>query len=155
VHEGILKFEDVINEVINSTFSSNPFAVVQKAKGAYLEGYGVGFTFLINIHRATIHTPFGQVQTRYAVSSDVKMRRIEELKDRLIQKLQDSGGNFPQLRKDERVAIIAYIEDRNFPGESNANRTIIMNALKKDLDELGHKNDRLKEFRQRVKIVEY
>ena len=152
---GILKFEDIVNGVINSSFSSNPFAVVQKAKGVYLQGYGVSYTFLINIHRAVVHTPFGQVRTRYAVSSEEKVRRIEELKDKLIQTLQDGGENFPQLRKDERVVIIAFVEDRNFPGETNANKTIVMSTLKKDLDELGHKNDRLKEFKQRMKIVEY
>jgi hypothetical protein len=69
--------------------------------------------------------------------------------------LQNSGDNFPQLRKDERVAIIVFVEDRNIPGEANENKTIIMSALKKDLDEFGHRNDRLKEFKQRMKIVEY
>jgi hypothetical protein len=153
--EGILKFEDVINNVINNIFVENPFAVVQKAKGVYLQGYGVSYTFLINIHRAVIHTPFGQVRTRNAVSSEVKARRIEELKEKLIQALQNSGDNFPQIRKDERVAIIAFVEDRNIPGETNENKTIIMSALKRDLDELGRRNDRLKEFKQRMKIVEY
>jgi hypothetical protein len=153
--EGILKFEDAIDTVINSSFSANPFAVVQKTKGAYLQGYGVSFTFLINIHRAIIHTPFGQVRTRNAFSSEEKVRRIEELKEKLIQALQGSGDSFSQLRKDERVAIIAFVEDRNIPGETNANKTIIMSTLKKDLDELGHRNDRLREFKQRMKIVEY
>lgn len=153
--ESILRFEDAINGIISSSFSSSPFAVVQKAKGVYLQGYGVSFTFLINIHRAVINTPFGQVRSRSAVSSDVKAQRIEELKGKLIQTLQDSGDNFQQLRKDEHVAIVAFVEDRNFPGEPNANKTIVMSTLKKDLDELGHRNDRLKEFKQRMKIVEY
>ncbi|MBN1571099.1 MAG: hypothetical protein JXA73_24905 [Acidobacteria bacterium] len=153
--EGILKFEDAINAVINSSFSENPFAVVQKAKGVYLQGYGVSFTFLVNIHRAVIKTPFGQVRTRRAYSSEVKAKRIEELKEKLVQVLQNSGDIFPQLRKDERIAIIAFVEDRNIPGETNENKTIIMSTLKKDLDELGQRPDRLKEFKQRMKIVEY
>jgi hypothetical protein len=31
----------------------------------------------------------------------------------------------------------------------------VLTALKRDLDELGHRNDRLREFKQRMKIVEY
>jgi hypothetical protein len=128
---------------------------VNKPKAVYLQGYGVSCTFLVNIYRAVINTPFGQVRPRNAVSLDEKIRRIEELKLKLIQVLQDSGGFFQQIRKEERVAIVVFIEDRNFPGEANVNKTIVMSALKKDLDELGHKLDRAKEFKQRMKIVEY
>jgi hypothetical protein len=151
----ILRFEAVINDVINSTFSSNAFAVVQRAKGVYLQGYGVSFAFLVNIHRAVIHTPFGQVRSRPNLAPELKKQRLEELKDKLIRMLQDNSEIFQQLQKEDCVTIIAYIEDRNIPDEPNVNKTIILTALKKDLDELGHKSDRLKEFKQRIKIVEY
>jgi hypothetical protein len=154
--QDILKFETVVNAVINSTFSSSPFAVVQKAKGVYLEGYGVSFAFLVNIHRAVINTPFGQVRrSGFAVTPELKKRRIEELKDNLIRALQQNGEIFQQLQEADHVTIIAFIEDRNFPDEPSGNKTVVLSALKKDLDELGNKNDRFKEFKQRMKIVEY
>ncbi len=153
----ILQFEAVINDVITRTFSSSPFAVVQKAKGAYLQGYGVSFSFLINIHRAVINTPFGQVRKfpQTDITPELKRQRIEELKETLIRMLQNNGEMFRQLRKEDYVTIIAFFEDRNFPDEPSANRTIVLSALKKDLDELAHKSDRLREFKQRMKIVEY
>jgi hypothetical protein len=154
-NQEILKFEAVINDVINSTFSSSSFAVVQRAKGAYLEGYGITFAFMINIHRAVVNTPFGQIRALTASSSELKKRRIEELKEKLIRVLQDNGDIFRQLRREDHVAIIAFFEDRNFPDEPSVNKTIVLSALKKDLDELGHRNDRLTEFKQRMKIVEY
>jgi hypothetical protein len=153
--EDILKFENVINEVLNSIFSSSPFAVVQKPKGAYLQGYGINFIFVINIHRAMVNTPFGEVRTRPAVTPEMKIQRIEDLKGKLIQVLQNNSEIFQHIRKEENVSIVAFFEDRNFPGEPNANKTIVLTALKKDLDELGHRNDRIKEFKQRMKIVEY
>jgi hypothetical protein len=154
-HEDIGKFEMVINDVINSTFGANSFAVVQRAKGAYLPGYGISLSFLINIHRAVVNTPFGQVRSRADITPETKKRRIEELKEKLIRALQENGDTFRQLRKDDYVTIIAFFEDRNFPDEPNENKTIVMSAFKKDLDEFGHKNDRFKEFKQRMKIVEY
>lgn len=153
--ESILKFEDVLNEAIADSFRSSAFAVVQKAKGVYLQGYGISYTFLINIHRAVTNTPFGQVNTKKTVSLDEKMRRIEQLKDNMIQLMQNSGSHLQQLRKDERIAIVAFVEDRNFPGEPNANKTIVLSALKRDIDEVGNRPDRAKEFKQRIKIVEY
>lgn len=155
MQESILKFEDILNEAVSGSFSSSAFAVVQKAKGAYLNGYGISYSFLVNIHRAVMNTPFGQVRSRKAVSLEEKMRRIEQLKDNLIQLLQSGGSLFPQLRKDERISIVAFVEDRNFPGEPNANKTIVISAFKKDLDEMGNRLDRAKEFKQRIKIVEY
>ena len=140
--QDILKFELVINDVINSTFSSSPFAVVQKAKGRLSAGYGISLTLLINIHRAVINTPFGQVRERSDITPELKKRRIEELKEKLIRMLQDNGEIFRQLRKEDTVTIVAFFEDRNFPDEPNANKTIVLSALKKDLDELGHKIDR-------------
>ncbi len=153
--EDILRFEYVVNEVLSSTFSSSPFAVVQKTKGAYLQGYGINFTFLINIHRAMVNTPFGQIRARATVTPEMKIQRIEELKGKLIQVLQNNGEIFQHLRKEENVSIVAFFEDSNFPGEPSANKTIVLSVLKKDLDELGHKPDRLREFKQRMKIVEY
>jgi hypothetical protein len=154
VQKEITEFEAAINNLIASTFSSNPFAIVYKAKGAYLPGYGVSVSFLINIHRAVINTPFGEIRTRN-LSPELKRRRIEELKEKLIQTLQDNGADFHQLSKNESVAIVAHVEDRNFPDEPSETKTIVISALKRDLDEFGRKSNRLKEFKQRMKIVEY
>jgi hypothetical protein len=153
--QDILKFETVIDDVIGGTFRSSPFALVQKTKGAYLKGYGISFAFLVNIHRAVVTTPFGRKQSRAAATPELKKKIIEELKEKLIQALQSNGKGFRELGKQDRVTIIAFIEDRNFPDEPNANKTIILSALKKDLDELGNNNERFKEFKQRIKIVEY
>jgi len=154
--QDIQRFESAVNEVVFSTFSANSFAVVQKAKGAYLEGYGVSFAFLVNIHRAVVNTPFGEViRSRVEATPELKKRRIEELKEKLIRVLQNNGDIFRQLPGEDWVTIVAYIEDRNFPGEPSENKTIVMSALKKDLDEFGNRSERLKEFKQRIKIVEY
>jgi hypothetical protein len=152
----ILRFEVAVNEAINSTFSASPFAVVQKAKGVYLEGYGVSFSFLVNIHRAVVTTPFGEIiRSRPGVTPDLKKRRIEELKEKLIGVIQDKGEILRELREEDYVTIVAFVEDRNFPDEPNVEKTIVLSARKKDLDELAHRNGRPKEFKQRIKIVEY
>jgi hypothetical protein len=149
----ILQFEEALNDVINA-FSKGPFGVVNKAKGAYLQGFGFNFTFLINIQRAIITTPFGDVK-RNLVTPDQKKQRIEDLREMLIRMLRDNVKKIKQLRKKEdRVAIVAFIDDKNIM-EPSANKTIVLSIIKKDLDELGNKSDNLDEFRKRIKIVEY
>jgi len=151
--EDILKLEMAVNEVITSTFSGS-FAVVNRPKGVYLPGYGVNLSFLVNIHRAVINTPFGQVRSKRAITPELKKQRIEEMKEKLVRVLQENGETF-RLRTEESLSIVAFIEDRNFPDEPSENRTILLSVLKKDLDELKNRNDRAREFKQRIKIVEY
>ncbi len=155
VQQDILRFETVVNSVISEIFSASSFAVVQKTKGAYLAGYGISFAFLVNIHRAVTNTPFGPVRRRSAATPELKKQRIEELKQKLILVLQESGETFQQLGKEDNITIIAFVEDRNFPDEPSANKTIILTVLKKDMDEFGHQVERFQEFKKRIKIVEY
>ncbi len=131
------------------------FGVAQKTKGAYLAGYGISFAFLVDIHRAVVTTPFGQVKRRGSANDELKKQRIEELKEKLILVLQQSGEFFGQLEKKDHITIIAFVADRNFPDEPSANKTIILTVLKKDMDEFGQRIERLQEFKKRVKIVEY
>jgi hypothetical protein len=154
LQQGIVSFEAVISNMITSTFSSNPFAIVQKPKGVYLDGYGLAFAFLVNVHTAVVYTPFGAIQ-KGNVTPELKQKLIQDLKEKLIRTLQDNSDIFKKLPREDWVTIVAYMEDRNIPDEPNANKTVVLSALKKDLDELGHKSDRLKEFRLRMKIVEY
>jgi hypothetical protein len=151
----IRNFETVLNSAITAAFSSSPFALVQKVKGVYLPGYGMSFTFLINIHRAMVNTPFGEVRRGETVTPDQKKRRIDELLDRLTLGLQENGGKFRQLRKEESVTIVAFFEDRNFPDEANQNKTVLISATERDLEEFAGQANRFQEFKQRVKTIEY
>jgi hypothetical protein len=147
-------FEALLDTVITTTFNAAPFALSQKTKGAYLQGYGMTFSFVVNIHRALLNTPFGQTRL-YEINPEQKRKRIEDLKERLIQTLYQKGGSLKQVPKEESVTIIMFIEDRNFPDEENQNKTFILSATRKDLEELARGEDRSREFRQRMKIIEY
>jgi len=151
----IEQFGAMIGNVVNASFNSSPFALVQKPKGAYLEGYGAAFQFVINIHRAVLNTPFGQMRQGNEISPELKKRRIDELKEKLIQTLRENGASLAQLKSEDTISIVAFVEDRNIPDEPSANKVIIISVLKKDLDDLAGKVDRISEFKQRIKIVEY
>ena len=151
----IRSFETILNKAITTAFSSSPFAVIQKVKGAYLPGYGMSFSFLIDIHTAMISTPFGEVRRGGNITSEQKKQRIHDLLEKLTLDLQNNGAGFHQLRKDESVTIVAFIEDRNFPDEANQNKTVLISATEGDLQEFAGQANRFQEFKQRVKTIEY
>jgi hypothetical protein len=148
----ILTFESALNDALQ-VFVKGFLGIKDYARGALLPEYGVNFTFAIDIKRAILTTPFGDIQQPQA-TAEQKRQRIEELKELLIRLLQDKGKRFQQLGKEDGVTIVAFIDDKNFLKPS-ANKTIVLRVLKKDLDEFGNNNDRLNEFKQRIKIVEY
>ena len=146
--------EGVIDSLVSSSFS-NPFAMTQKTKGVYLQGYGITFNFLVNIHLAVVKTPFGVVKTGKEITPDEKKKRIEEVKDKLVRVLIEHGDTLSQLRKEESATIVAFFEDRRFLDDENHNKTLVLRAFKKDLEELAGKEHRWKELKQRMEIIEY
>jgi hypothetical protein len=155
IRSEIRSFEAILNSALTAAFSSSPFALVQKVKGVYLPGYGMSFTFLINIHTAMISTPFGEVRRGGAITPEQKKQRISDMLEKLTLDLQKNGAGFRQLRKDESVTIVAFIEDRNFPDEANQNKTVLISATEQDLEEFAGQANRFQEFKQRVKTIEY
>lgn len=150
----IQSLETVIDGVINSTFV-NPFALVQKTKGVYLQGYGVTFHFLVNIHSAIVNTPFGTLRSGPEITAAEKKRRIDELMDKMVRTLVTHGDGLRQIRKEDSVTLVAFFDDRTLLDEKTQKKTLILRALKKDLDELAHQESRWKELKQRMEIIEY
>ena len=97
----------------------------------------------------------GEKKVSISLTNELTIFTIEELKEKLILVLQQSGEIFKHLAKEDHITIADFIEDRNIPDEPNANKTIILTVLKKDMDEFGQRLERLQEFKKRVKIVEY
>lgn len=145
-------FEFAISEAINATFT-NQLGIMQKPKGAYLRGYGYEFSFLLDIRRA-IQTPFGLLNNDPDTTPEQRKQRIENFKDKLVRVLLSRGPGMAQLQKNESIAIIAHFEEFN-PAEGTVSKTLILSVLKSDLDAVGNRQDRLDEFKQRVKTVEY
>jgi hypothetical protein len=144
----IVGFESVLNKAIAPTFVSSPFGLVQKPKGVYLPGYGATFTLLINVHRVVVDTPFGQIK-RGEINPELKKKIVEDIKDQLIRTILENGPSLSQVRKEESVTVVAFVEDQNFPDEPNQNKTIVLSVLKRDIETNSGKD------RQRIKILEY
>ena len=152
IREEILGFETALDDAVGS-LSRGPFSLVNRVKGAYLQGFGINFTFLIDLNHVILGRPSRSGRRRPA-TPEQKQQWINELKERLTDLMIDKGGGLRHLRHEDEFAIVAHIDDRN-PFEPGKSKTIIFRVLKKDLDELGNKNDQRQELKKRIKIFEY
>lgn len=150
----IQNFELAANKTISIACNGEQSVFTGHARGAYLMGYGVTFSFTVNIYRAALSTPFGTVQT-LDMTPEQKLRRIEDIKEKLSRVLFENGESLRQIRVDDWITIAGFFDDRNFPGEPNQSKTVILSILKKDLDDASRAGDPWKEFKMRMKTVEY
>jgi hypothetical protein len=146
-------FEAILDQALDQVFS-NPFALVERAKGAYLADYGATFTFLINIKAATMETPFGTIRRPESADPKLREQKVEELRQRIVNILGSYGNAIGQLRETDAVAVVAHVVDQNFSTKTQ-NKTIIIKVLKRDLIVMAARQTAAAEFRKKVHIVEY
>ncbi len=147
------KFETAINGAISKSFTG-PFGLVDPPKGGYLTGYGYVFFFRVNINRGMLNTPFGVMRSGPELTPEEKKRRIDQLKDGLVQAFFDTGNELGLLQKSESIAIFAFFEEINTQ-IAKENHTLVLSVSKSDLTEYANKPDRYNQFKQKVKIIEY
>lgn len=147
-------FETILNKKLELQFPVHRLVIVDRPKGVYLKGYGVVFTFLINVNRASFKTPFGEHKLGEIETPEQKKRRIRELKEMLVKTLSDYAGAMDQLNASDNVVIVAYFEDNNELDELKKNKTVVISVLKRELNEYKVKAN-YQEFRKKVNILEY
>ncbi len=148
----ILLFERTL-DIKLSQIPNAMLAVVDRTKGVYLKGYGIVFTFLVNINRAVIRTPFGDRPVGKRQTAEDKRRRIQEIREMLLTALKEDPGAFKLLDANDAVAIVAHFEDSNELDDAKRNKTIVLRILKRDLD--TYKSYGYEKFKERVVIDEY
>jgi hypothetical protein len=145
-------FEQGLNFTVNGTFGT--LSMIGKPKGAFVPGTGYVFSFLVNMRWGeTVNSPMGSFSRGPAPSPATRKKRIDDMKEGVLRLLIGQGAAMPMLEKDKSIIVIAYIEEH--APEGDMNKTIVMSVLKSDLDELGTRQERQNELKQRVKIVEY
>ncbi len=145
-------FENILQTALKAEFN-HPLAVVNEPKGSYLPGYGVNFSFLLNINRDELITPFGI--KRLAPSTRTRAEKVRLVRDMMLKLMGEFGDALTQLSSDENFAISAHLEDRTalVPGQREA--VLVFRVSKKTLsDYRAHKID-FRQFRDKAEVIEY
>ncbi|MBI3939528.1 MAG: hypothetical protein HY315_01720 [Acidobacteria bacterium] len=144
-------FENILQTAIKNEFS-HPLALVHEPRGAYLPGYGVNFTFLLNVNRDEVNTPFGVKRFGAARPRAEKIRAVREI---MLKLLGDFGNALTQLGMEENFTITAHLEDRTALVPSEAEQVLVFRVGKKTLSDYGARKIDVKQFRDHVETIEY
>jgi len=152
--KGIELFESVLNQSLAQTFGG-PFETLNQARGVYLPGYGVVFSFAVNLTPLRNLGPFSSALTakEEQVEREQEVRHREKAVNVAEQILGDFGQTFNQLSPGESVAIVIHTVAAH-PGKVERS-TIVLSAEKKLLDaRLTHAISQ-ERFAQKLSKTEY
>jgi len=154
VKKSIGLFESVLNQSLAQTFGG-PFETLNRARGAYLPGYGVVLSFEVNLTPLRNLGPFSPVPTakEEQAEREEEVRRREKAVNVAEQVLGDFGQTFNQLNPGESVAIVIHTVAAH-PSKIERS-TIVLSAEKKLLDaRLSHAINQ-EHFVQKLSKTEY
>lgn len=126
--------ESVLNRSIAQTFAG-PFGILDKARGAYLPGYGVVLDFELNLSPnpplgsfASLPTP-KEIQQRHVLEVKRRQQALELARN----VISDYGHTLTALAPNESVAIVIHTVSMGEQGLDHS--VIVVQATKKAIDE--------------------
>jgi hypothetical protein len=149
---GIL--ESVLNEGLDQNFGGT-FGYLDKARGAYLPGFGVAFSFEVNLAPSSTGGPFGPPPTAETVKAqrETAARRKEDAKILAEKTLADFGHSLSMLDAKESVAIVIHTVGVQVQGvEKN---TIVVQCDRQLIDSYRSNSIDRATFLRRLTVVEY
>ncbi len=151
-------FEGIVGNVLNQKFT-HPYALESEPMATYVQGYGIVVTFHLNINRATIRLPFGDVIQSRAVVEEAEKRsrdeQIETLQEAMSECLAAYASAIKQLSGHDRVTVNAHVEDRSERDPKRKKTILVLSSLKDDIDLLAMRKITPEEFRSRLSKVRY
>jgi hypothetical protein len=146
--------ESVINQNLSQAFPG-PFGYLDKARGAYLPGYGMVFTFEVNLNPqpATLG-PFGAQQPQQTPAQRVaviKKNRQSALE--LTQRVLADFGHTLEIAPDEWVTLVVQGSAAGPQGIERS--TLVVRAQKRDIEQFRANGINRAGFLNKIAVVEY
>ncbi|MBZ5537448.1 MAG: hypothetical protein LAO31_15945 [Acidobacteriia bacterium] len=154
VKQNIEVFEGILSTVLQQNFT-DPFAVLEKPKGAYLDGFGAVFSFEIDI--ATVKRPnlFSQARSTPEEENKVFNERLPKLRELMQKTLAEHGDSMTSIGPAEQIAVVAQLFNSGFLSRPMELKTVIVRIAKKNI--LDYKAGRLNydDLKKKMEVSQY
>jgi hypothetical protein len=147
-------FESVLNQSLKQGFGG-PFDTLDRAQGAYLPGYGVVFSFEVNLSQVVNMGPFNPSPTpkREAAQRAEELRRRDKAKALAEEVLAKFGQTLSLLSPNESVAVIIQMAAAH--PDKLERSTIVVSVDKKSIDERQANTIDRPQFARKLTTTEY
>jgi hypothetical protein len=122
----------------------DPYDLLGLTRGTYLAGYGVVFTFEVNLIYSTGPSPFRPQMSREEIASlrDRKFRKLLILKD-TMRRTMATAATMPGLAPEDHVAVEAFLMYNYWENQTGMPHRVLMTASRSSLQEAASKKAEL------------
>jgi hypothetical protein len=146
-------FENIINTALRQAVP-HPMLIAEKARGSYLEGYGITFTMTINLNRKLIIFPKSKSDEASGADKDETRKFMVKIRRTLTTVLGLYGDTIKQLSDEAHISIVVHVLSRSVLNNENFTRIMVLTTTKNVIAEHRQKlNSR--EFHSKVHYIEY
>jgi len=150
-------FQDIVNQNIRGS-GSDPFTLLQDAKGSYLPRFGVVFHLEVNLRPLRLITPFDMrpyTEEELRNARQAKLERVRDLKALLSALLLEHGGKLTEVPPDQNVAVIVHLF--NLPSEMTEGlpTQVVLETSRRALLEAQSQGLPAAEFQKRQTLLEF
>lgn len=134
----------------------NPLFIAEKPRGTYLNGYGITFSFTLNLNRSLILFPKSTPQKPQPAGDDSNLARsMADVRKCLVEILGQYGATLKQLPGDSKISIIAHVLKRSVDPNLQTNRIMILTITRTDVEQYQREKISFEDFKKRVSYLEY
>src|ERR1051325_6836052 len=153
LREQIGVMESVLNQNLSQAFPG-PFGYLDKARGAYLPGYGLVFTFEVNLNpRPASLGPFGVDPVQSGKERMAAIRKNRQVALDLSQRVLADFGHTLEVTSDEWVTIV--VQGAAVGPQGMEKSTLVVRAQKRDIEQFRSNAIDRTAFLNRIAVVEY
>ena len=145
--------ESVLNQNLSQAFPG-PFGYLDKARGAYLPGYGMVFSFEVNLNpQPPSLGPFGGPPPQTEAQRAAAIKKNHQAALDLTERVLADFGHTLEIGADEYVAVIVQSATAGPQGIERS--TVVVRAQKRDIDQLRANAINRADFMTRISVLEY
>ncbi|MBN2431170.1 MAG: hypothetical protein JXQ27_06820 [Acidobacteria bacterium] len=146
-------FENIVNTALRQAVP-HPMFIAGKARGSYLEGYGITFTMTINLNRKLILFPKKKDENPPRSEEEEIHTFLARIRHKLTTVLEMYGDTLKQLTGDAHISLVVHVLSRSVLTNENFTRIMVLTTTKDTIAEHRRKVN-TKEFYSKVHYVEY
>jgi hypothetical protein len=148
-------FENILNTSLRQNIA-NPLFIAEKVRGAYLEGYGVTFTFTVNLSRSLILFPNSARTGQANSGSEPDLNKtIQTLRRCAADVLSQYGAGFRQLPPHHKICIISHVLTRSVDPNTQSGHVLVVTTTRNDVEQFQKARINAEEFKKRISYLEY
>ena len=157
IKKDLAVFQGVIDTTVKQIIQG-PFAILGSTKGTYLPEYGAVFNLEVNLYQIRQLSPFDfrpHTEKELNDAYNLMMKRIEDLKERLVKAMGEHGSSLEQLKPNDYLTVVVHLFSAETEAKRPAPSQMILRVKKSCITDYRENRLPLGDLAKKVELVQF